>query len=87
MAFVKERISIKFCVRLGKSATVAYKMLKHVYGSGNYHKLKLLSGINVSEKAGKVPKMTDALGICRLPAPLKSSKRFLRRYIRTGSKQ
>ncbi|GFS51327.1 hypothetical protein TNCV_3533701 [Trichonephila clavipes] len=38
---------------------------------------KLSSGIDASEKTGKVPKTTNALHIRRLPTPLKRSKRFL----------
>ncbi|GFU42633.1 hypothetical protein TNCV_1545071 [Trichonephila clavipes] len=53
----------------------------------HYRKRKLLSGIDIAEKAGKVSKSTGALDIHRLPAPLKTSKRFLRRYVRTGFKQ
>ncbi|GFX97173.1 hypothetical protein TNCV_556631 [Trichonephila clavipes] len=43
-----------------------------------YQKRKLLSSINVSEKAGHVSKSKNALEVHRLPAPLKTSKRFLR---------
>ncbi|GFX92574.1 hypothetical protein TNCV_2520331 [Trichonephila clavipes] len=32
MAFVQHRMNIKYCVRLGKSATETCKMLKYVYG-------------------------------------------------------
>ncbi|GFY03294.1 hypothetical protein TNCV_1172531 [Trichonephila clavipes] len=66
-AFVEQRMNIKFWVRLGKSATVIYEMLEHVYGSIiitdpyplriHYRERKLLNGIDVSEKAGKVSKM------------------------------
>ncbi|GFX22911.1 hypothetical protein TNCV_3911581 [Trichonephila clavipes] len=42
-------------------------------------KRKLLRGINASQKAGKVSKMTNALDVRRLPAQLKTSRRFLRR--------
>ncbi|GFU91467.1 hypothetical protein TNCV_2542351 [Trichonephila clavipes] len=42
---------------------------------------KLLSGIDVSEKAGKVSKTMDTLDVRRLPTPQKTSKKFLRRYI------
>ncbi|GFY12588.1 hypothetical protein TNCV_2447791 [Trichonephila clavipes] len=33
MPFVKQRMNIKFCVRLEKSATETFEMLKHVCGS------------------------------------------------------
>ncbi|GFW48475.1 RNase H domain-containing protein [Trichonephila clavipes] len=39
---------------------------------------KLLRGIEVSKKAGKVSMPTNALDVRRLPAPLKTSERFLR---------
>ncbi|GFX60907.1 hypothetical protein TNCV_1557621 [Trichonephila clavipes] len=45
-----------------------------------YHKRKILSGINVSERAGKVSNTTNALDVHRLPTPLKSLKNFLRWY-------
>ncbi|GFU71999.1 hypothetical protein TNCV_2999821 [Trichonephila clavipes] len=45
----------------------------------HYHESKLLSGIDVSEKEEKVSKTT--MDVCRLPAPLKTSKRFLRSYL------
>ncbi|GFT82145.1 hypothetical protein TNCV_3910641 [Trichonephila clavipes] len=47
----------------------------------HYRKRKLMSGIDVSEKAGKVLKTTNALNVHRLPAPPKTSKRFLRWYV------
>ncbi|GFV76989.1 hypothetical protein TNCV_690591 [Trichonephila clavipes] len=53
----------------------------------HYHEHKLVRDIDVSEKAGKVSKTTNALDVHGLPAPLKTSKRFLRRYLRTGFKQ
>ncbi|GFS49699.1 hypothetical protein TNCV_4344131 [Trichonephila clavipes] len=46
----------------------------------HYRERKLLSGIDVSEKAGKVSKTANALDVSRLPTPLKRLKRFLRRY-------
>ncbi|GFT29027.1 hypothetical protein TNCV_3586781 [Trichonephila clavipes] len=46
----------------------------------HYRERKLLSDINLSEKVGKVSKMTKALDVCSLPAPLKTQKRFLQRY-------
>ncbi|GFY30000.1 hypothetical protein TNCV_4073131 [Trichonephila clavipes] len=52
----------------------------------HYLERKLLSGIDVSEKARKVSKSTNALGVRRLPVPLETSKRFLR-YIKIGFKQ
>ncbi|GFW95486.1 hypothetical protein TNCV_1721881 [Trichonephila clavipes] len=45
-----------------------------------YHQLKLLSDINISKKVGKVSKKLDALDVRRIPTPLRTSKRFLRRY-------
>ncbi|GFW95511.1 hypothetical protein TNCV_1722121 [Trichonephila clavipes] len=42
----------------------------------HYHECKLLSGIDVSEKAGKVSKMTNALDVRRLSALLKTWKNF-----------
>ncbi|GFW36653.1 hypothetical protein TNCV_1956531 [Trichonephila clavipes] len=45
----------------------------------DYHERKILSHINVSEKAGGVKKFTNALDVRRLPAPLKTSKMFLQR--------
>ncbi|GFT72602.1 hypothetical protein TNCV_974481 [Trichonephila clavipes] len=47
-------------------------------GIPNYSERKLLSGIDVSEQALKVSKMTTALDIRILPAPLKTLKSFLR---------
>ncbi|GFT92483.1 hypothetical protein TNCV_1053811 [Trichonephila clavipes] len=46
----------------------------------HYGKRKLLSDIDVSKKAGNVSKTTNALDVRRLPAPLNTLKRFLRRY-------
>ncbi|GFX30500.1 hypothetical protein TNCV_3461511 [Trichonephila clavipes] len=43
----------------------------------HYRERKFLSGIDVSEKAGKVSKTTNALDVRRLPTPLKTSERFL----------
>ncbi|GFX63540.1 putative transposase [Trichonephila clavipes] len=37
-----------------------------------------MSVVDVPEKVGKVSKTTNALDVCRLPASLKTSKRFLR---------
>ncbi|GFV00685.1 hypothetical protein TNCV_1385061 [Trichonephila clavipes] len=39
-----------------------------------------------SKKAGKVSKMTNALDVHRLPAPLKMTKRFLRLYNGNGGR-
>ncbi|GFX02582.1 hypothetical protein TNCV_728361 [Trichonephila clavipes] len=47
-----------------------------------YRERKLLSGIDVSKKAGKVS-ITNALDVCRHLAPLKTSKNFLRRNLPT----
>ncbi|GFW87838.1 hypothetical protein TNCV_1359421 [Trichonephila clavipes] len=54
-----------------------------------YCERKLLGGIDVSEKAQKVSKTTNALDIHRFPPPppLKTSKTFLWRYARTDFKQ
>ncbi|GFV96356.1 hypothetical protein TNCV_2869341 [Trichonephila clavipes] len=52
-----------------------------------YHERKILSCTDVSEKAGKVPKTTNALNVRRLPAPLKTLNSFLRRYVRACFKQ
>ncbi|GFX46810.1 hypothetical protein TNCV_4039561 [Trichonephila clavipes] len=52
----------------------------------HFGKRKLLRGIDVSEKAGKVSKMTNAMDVHKLPTPLETLKRFLRRYVRTGLK-
>ncbi|GFT54739.1 hypothetical protein TNCV_5001151 [Trichonephila clavipes] len=46
-----------------------------------YHECKFLSGIDVSEKAGKVSKTMNALDDYRLPAPLKTLNSFLRWYV------
>ncbi|GFS91060.1 hypothetical protein TNCV_2120441 [Trichonephila clavipes] len=46
----------------------------------HYRECKFFSVIDVSEKPEKVPKTSYALDIRRLPAPLKASERFLRRY-------
>ncbi|GFW36973.1 hypothetical protein TNCV_5018711 [Trichonephila clavipes] len=43
---------------------------------------KLLSSIDVLEKAGKLSKTANALDVRRHPAPLRTSKRFLLRYSR-----
>ncbi|GFW52580.1 hypothetical protein TNCV_405081 [Trichonephila clavipes] len=53
-----------------------FKAVKH------YRERKILSGINVSKKAGKVSKKTNALEVHRLLAPLKTLKSFLRRFSR-----
>ncbi|GFY02952.1 hypothetical protein TNCV_979581 [Trichonephila clavipes] len=45
-----------------------------------YRELKLLSGIDVSKKVGKVSKTTNSLDVRGLPVTLKTSKRFLRWY-------
>ncbi|GFW20633.1 hypothetical protein TNCV_1048561 [Trichonephila clavipes] len=47
----------------------------------------VLSGIDVSEKAGKGSKTTNALDVRRIPTPLRTSKRFMWRYVRTGFEQ
>ncbi|GFX77588.1 hypothetical protein TNCV_1751991 [Trichonephila clavipes] len=47
----------------------------------HYRKRKILSGIHVLEKAGKVSKTMNALDVFRLPAPLKTLKGFLQRYV------
>ncbi|GFX74202.1 hypothetical protein TNCV_2912351 [Trichonephila clavipes] len=70
MAFVEQTTNTKFCVRLVKSATETYEMLKHVYGSD---KLCAMSCIGISEKAGKVSKTTNTLNVHSLPAPLRTS--------------
>ncbi|GFV69615.1 hypothetical protein TNCV_4507301 [Trichonephila clavipes] len=43
----------------------------------HYRERKLLSSIDVSEKAGKVLKTTDALDLHKLPAPLRTPKRII----------
>ncbi|GFY17552.1 hypothetical protein TNCV_3519071 [Trichonephila clavipes] len=43
----------------------------------HYRERKLLSGIGVSDKAGKVSKTANSLGVCVLRGPLKTSERFL----------
>ncbi|GFU67693.1 transposable element Tcb1 transposase [Trichonephila clavipes] len=53
----------------------------------HYGKRKILSGIDVSEKAGKVSKTMNTLDVHRLPTPLKILKKILRWYGRTGFKQ
>ncbi|GFU85746.1 hypothetical protein TNCV_3687941 [Trichonephila clavipes] len=53
----------------------------------DYRGRKFLSGIDVSEKAGKVSKTANTLDVRRLPVPLITSKMFLRRNERTGFKQ
>ncbi|GFY25634.1 hypothetical protein TNCV_2487541 [Trichonephila clavipes] len=59
---------------MGMSATKTYKLLDHVYGSDTIRrKVAFESGINVSEKAGKVSKTMDTLDVSRLPAPLRSA--------------
>ncbi|GFX96212.1 hypothetical protein TNCV_2291001 [Trichonephila clavipes] len=50
----------------------------------HYRERKLLSDIDVSEKAGKVSKTANALGVHRLLAPLKTSKWFLQWDVKTG---
>ncbi|GFW26491.1 hypothetical protein TNCV_1164271 [Trichonephila clavipes] len=77
-------MDINFCVRLGKSASDIYKKLNGCNAGRYYHERKLLSDNDVSEKAGKVPKTTNALDFRRLPAPLKTSKKFLRRHQTTA---
>ncbi|GFW45121.1 hypothetical protein TNCV_716231 [Trichonephila clavipes] len=51
----------------------------------HYHKRKLLRRFEVLGKAEKVSKTANALDIRRLPAPLKTSKRFLWQYVKQAS--
>ncbi|GFT69691.1 hypothetical protein TNCV_1298921 [Trichonephila clavipes] len=58
-----------------------YKAVKH-NGEG-----KLLSDIDVSEKAREMSKTINALDVYKLFAPLKTSKHFLRWHEEAGSKE
>ncbi|GFW28380.1 hypothetical protein TNCV_4640451 [Trichonephila clavipes] len=69
MKFLKQRMNIKFCVRLGKIAMETCEMLKHMHS-------RPLSGIDVSRRAGKVSNTTIALDVSRLPATPTTSKSF-----------
>ncbi|PRD26053.1 UNVERIFIED_CONTAM: hypothetical protein NCL1_39141 [Trichonephila clavipes] len=71
-----------------RSTTETHEMLKHVHGSDfELSLIKFLSGIDVSEKEGKVSKMSKALDVRRLPIPMKILKMFLRGYLRADLKQ
>ncbi|GFU04867.1 hypothetical protein TNCV_1290001 [Trichonephila clavipes] len=78
-------MNINFCVRLGESAAEAYEILKEILGY--YYELKLLNGVDVSEKAGKMSETRNALDVRRLSTLLKTSKKYLQRAVRTGFKQ
>ncbi|GFY10220.1 hypothetical protein TNCV_2628991 [Trichonephila clavipes] len=52
-----------------------------------YCERKILSGIDISEKAGKVSKTTNPLDVQRLPAPLKTLNSPLPRRCLTWFKQ
>ncbi|GFU15402.1 myosin-11-like protein [Trichonephila clavipes] len=67
-----------------KSVAETYEMFKAVI---YYRERKILSAIDVSEKAGKVSKTTNVLDVHRLPTPLKTLKSFLRWYVGTCSIQ
>ena len=49
---VKQRVNVKFCVKLGKSATETYNLLKKVYGDDFYLVLKFLSGLKGLKREG-----------------------------------
>ncbi|GFW81790.1 hypothetical protein TNCV_2884641 [Trichonephila clavipes] len=74
-------MNIKICARSGKKQDGDLRnMTTFRVSVVNYRELKLLSGIEISEKDGKVSKRTNALDVRRLLPPLKTLKRFLRRY-------
>ncbi|PRD34748.1 UNVERIFIED_CONTAM: hypothetical protein NCL1_13680 [Trichonephila clavipes] len=50
-----------------------------------YSKHTPVRGIDISGKAGKVSKMTNAMDVRRLPSSLKTSKRFLRWMLEQAS--
>ncbi|GFT72060.1 hypothetical protein TNCV_2715301 [Trichonephila clavipes] len=56
IAFIEQIIDIKFCVRLGKSATEICKILKYLQGFDTLSRTQALSEIDVSERAGELSK-------------------------------
>jgi len=62
MADVKEqRIGIKFCLKLNKTAAVTHRMLKEAFGEQALAKQEHLSGLNISKTAGNLWKIVNIL--------------------------
>ncbi|GFW63191.1 hypothetical protein TNCV_581311 [Trichonephila clavipes] len=76
MSFGEQTMNIKSYVRLRKSDTETYEVLKHVYGSNMGSQTQTFELHRCLEKTGKESKMTNALHVRRFPASLKTSKQF-----------
>jgi hypothetical protein len=59
---IKLRVCIKFCVKLGKSATESPEMLCEAFGEHSLSHTVVLNGIHVSRPAEWQLKMTNVLG-------------------------
>ena len=57
---VEQRVNVKFCVKLGNSATEMYDLLKKVYDECLSLVLKFLSGLKGLKREGKRSEMISA---------------------------
>jgi len=61
----KQRICIKFCIKLNKTAAETHRMLKGTFGEQALAKQEHLSGLSVSKMAGNWWKIINILVDCR----------------------
>jgi hypothetical protein len=61
--FIEQRISIKFCVKLGKTPTETYEILQTVYGDKALSRSVYLNGLNDLKTGVRIFRMIQEAGV------------------------
>jgi len=68
----EQRVCIKFCVRLGKTGSETYEMLKQAFGDSCMSRSQIFSGLDVSRMAElRLLMVIDQVGQARQQPPQK----------------
>jgi hypothetical protein len=84
---IKQRVCIKFCVKLGKSATETLEMYREAFGEHSSAGQRFLNGIHVSRPVECQLKMTNVQGDQAPAKRQKVLKKFKNSSMKTISKQ